>query len=99
MVTPEVESQLDARLTEFETNINTRLTEFETRLSARLTEFEANIGARLTEFETRLDSGFAELLAGNQEINRRLDWVFYIWLGMGGVLLVNMAVTLSLRFL
>lgn len=95
MVTPEVESQL----AEFETSINARLMEFENRLSTRLTEFEANMNARLTTFETRMEAGFAELLADNQEINRRLDRVFYIWLGMGVVLLVNLAVTLYLSFL
>ena len=62
-------------------------------------EVESRLDSRLTEFENRIDAGFAELLADNQEINRRLDRVFYIWLGMGGVLLVNLAVTLSLRFL
>ena len=88
MATQPVESQLDARLTEFENNLTTRLM-----------QFENSVNARLTEFENILDAGMVELRASNEKTNDRINKLLYIGLAVIATGLVNLAVTVSLRFL
>lgn len=94
-----IESRLNARITEVETRLNTRITEVETRLNARITEVETRMDDRITALETRMEAGFAELRASNKETNRRIDRIFYTLVGMGGALLVGMAITLIRSFM
>ena len=94
-----IESRLNARITESENRVNARIVESENRVNARITEVETRMDDRITALETRMEAGFAELRASVKEANRRIDRVFYTLVGMGGTLLVGMAITLIRTFI
>ena len=54
---------------------------------------------RITALETRVEAGLTESRASNKETNRRIDRIFYTLVGMGGTLLVGMAITLIRTFI
>lgn len=95
----EVNARLDSRTDGIESRLNARIVESENRLNARITEVETRMDDRITALETRTEAGFAELRASVKETNRRIDRVFYTLVGMGGTLLVGMAITLIRTFI
>lgn len=95
----EVNARLDSRTDGIESRLNARIVESENRLNARITEVETRMDDRITALETRTEAGFAELRASNKETNRRIDRIFYTLVGMGGTLLVGMAITLIRTFI
>lgn len=95
----EVNARLDSRTDGIESRLNARIVESENRVNARITEVETRMDDRITALETRMEAGFAELRASVKEANRRIDRVFYTLVGMGGTLLVGMAITLIRTFI
>ena len=99
----EVNARLDSRTDGIESRLNARIIEVENRLNTRITEVENRLDTRITEVENRLseriEAGLAESRANNKETNRRIDRVFYTLVGMGGTLLVGMAITLIRTFM
>lgn len=95
----EVNARLDSRTDGIESRLNARIAESENRVNARITEVENRLDTRITALETRMEAGLAELRASNKETNRRIDRIFYTLVGMGGALLVGMAITLIRSFM
>ena len=95
----EVNARLDSRTDGIESRLNARIAESENRVNARITEVENRLDDRITALETRMEAGLAELRASNKETNRRIDRIFYTLVGMGGTLLVGMAITLIRSFM
>lgn len=95
----EVNARLDSRTDGIESRLNARIAESENRLNARITEVETRMDDRITALETRVEAGLTESRASNKETNRRIDRIFYTLVGMGGTLLVGMAITLIRTFI
>ncbi len=98
-----VNARLDSRTDGIESRLNARIAESENRVNARITEVENRLDIRITEVENRLseriDAGLAELRASNEKTNDRINKLLYIGLAVVATGVVNLAVTLSLRFL
>lgn len=95
----EVNARLDSRTDGIESRLNARIVESENRLNARITEVETRMDDRITALENRMDAGLAELRASNEKTNDRINKLLYIGLAVVATGVVNLAVTLSLRFL
>ena len=90
---------LQAGLLQLQSDMNKGFQEVNARLDSRTEGVESRLNDRITEVSNRLDAGVAELRASNEKTNDRINKLLYIGLAVIATGLVNLAVTLSLRFL
>ena len=102
----EQSAQLQALQTgqqQLQSDMNRGFREVNARLDSRTDGIESRLNARITDVENRLseriDAGLAELRASIEKTNARIDKLLYIGLAVVATGVVNLAVTLSLRFL
>lgn len=90
---------LQAGQQQLQSDMNKGFQEVNARLDSRTDGIESRLNARITALENRMDAGLAELRASNEKTNDRINKLLYIGLAVVATGVVNLAVTLSLRFL